>query len=163
MRSPIPMACLILAMAAAWPALAQDRSVNTFGEWALRCETGPPRNCEAATTLSNTEGRPTAQIVLGRLDAQGPLLAMAHLPLNVFLPGQARIMLEGAPMVLNFQRCVPQGCFAMLEIDEPLLRRLRAEPAGARLVFQDATRREVSLPLSLRGFARAQTALATQR
>ena len=160
MRRPILIACLLLA---AWGAAAQERSVNTFGEWSLRCEAGPPRNCEVATTLANPEGRPTAQIVLGRLNSQGPLLAMAHLPLNVFLPGQARIIMEGEPMVLAFQRCVPQGCFAMLEVDDAVLRRLRAEPGGARLVFQDATRRDVTLALSLRGFARAQTALATQR
>ena len=155
------LACMgVLFSAHAW---AQERTVSTFGDWSVRCEAGPPRNCETAVTLSNAEGRAVAQLVIGRLNSQGPLLAMAHVPLNVHLPGQVRLAIEGAPLALAFQRCVPQGCFAMVEVDEALLRRLRAEPAGARLLFQDATRQEVGLAVSLRGFARAQAALSTQR
>ena len=97
------------------------------------------------------------------IPAAGSVLAMAHLPLNVFLPGQARIMVEGGPLVLAFQRCVPQGCFATIEVDDALMRRLRAEPAGARLMFQDATRREITLAVPMRGFAQAQAALTAQR
>lgn len=145
------------------PAAGQDRTIATFGDWSVRCEAGPPRNCETATTLSNPQGRPTAQLVLGRLNPQAPLLAMAHLPLNVHLPGQVRLMLPGAPLALVFQRCVPQGCFATIEVDDALMRRLRAETGSASLVFQDATRRDIALALSLRGFAQAQASLAAQR
>jgi invasion protein IalB len=162
MRQQIKMACLLAPLVVV-PARAQDRTVATFGDWSVRCEAGPPRNCETATTLANPAGRPTAQLVLGRLNSQGPLLAMAHLPLNVHLPAGVRLALDGAPVALQFQRCVPQGCFATIEMDDALLRRLRAEPAGARLLFQDATRREIALPVSLRGFVQAQTALAAQR
>ncbi len=154
--------CLAMLLLAG-QAGAQERTVSTFGDWSVRCEAGPPRNCETAVTLANAEGRAMAQLVIGRLNSQGPLLVMAHVPLNVHLPGQVRLALEGAPLALAFQRCVPQGCFATVEVDEALLRRLRAEPAGARLVFQDATRQEVGLAVSMRGFARAQAALSTQR
>ena len=156
------MACLLAALTAL-PAMAQDRTMATFGDWSLRCEAGPPRNCETATTLSNQERRPMAQIVLGRLNPQAPVLVMAHLPLNVQLPAGVRLALDGAPIVLQYQRCVPQGCFATIAVDDALMRRLRAEPAGARLVFQDATQREVTLPVSMRGFNQAQAALAAQR
>lgn len=162
MSTRIIMACLLAALTAL-PAMAQDRTVATFGDWSLRCEAGPPRNCETATTLSNQERRPMGQIVLGRLNPQAPVLVMAHLPLNVQLPAGVRLALDGAPIMLQYQRCVPQGCFATVEVDDALMRRLRAEPAGARLVFQDATRREITLAVSMRGFAQAQAALAAQR
>ena len=162
MRQQIMMACLLAALTAL-PAMAQDRTVATFGDWSLRCEAGPPRNCETATTLSNQESRPMAQIVVGRLNPQAPVLVMAHLPLNVQLPAGVRLMLDHAPIVLQYQRCVPQGCFATIEVDDALMRRLRAEPAGARLMFQDATRREITLAVPMRGFAQAQAALAAQR
>ena len=162
MSKRIIMACLLAALTAL-PAMAQDRTVATFGDWSLRCEAGPPRNCETATTLSNQERRPMGQIVLGRLNPQAPVLVMAHLPLNVQLPAGVRLALDGAPIMLQYQRCVPQGCFATVEVDDALMRRLRAEPAGARLVFQDATRREITLAVSMRGFAQAQAALAAQR
>jgi len=162
MSKRIIMACLLAALTAL-PAMAQDRTVATFGDWSLRCEAGPPRNCETATTLSNQERRPMGQIVLGRLNPQAPVLVMAHLPLNVQLPAGVRLALDGAPIMLQYQRCVPQGCFATIEVDDALMRRLRAEPAGARLVFQDATRREITLAVSMRGFAQAQAALAAQR
>jgi len=156
------MACLMAALTA-MPAIAQDRTVATFGDWSLRCEAGPPRNCETATTLSNQERRPVAQIVLGRLNPQAPVLVMAHLPLNVQLPAGVRLTLDAAPVMLQYQRCVPQGCFATIEADDALMRRLRAEPAGARLIFRDATGREITLAVSLRGFAQAQAALTAQR
>jgi invasion protein IalB len=154
------LACLLPPLLGALPAAAQDRTVATFGDWSVRCEAGPPRNCESATTLANPAGRPTAQLVLGRLNPQAPLLAMAHLPLNVHLPAGVRLMLDGAPLSLQFQRCVPQGCFATIEVDDALLRRLRAEPGGARLVFQDAARQEIALAVSMQGFARAQASLS---
>ena len=162
MRERLMMACL-LAVLTAMPAMAQDRTVAIFGGWSLRCEVGPPRNCEIATTLSNQESRPMAQIVVGRLNPQAPVLVMAHLPLNVQLPAAVRLLLDNAPIVLQYQRCVPQGCFATIEVDDALMRRLRAEPAGARLIFQDATRREITLAVSMRGFAQAQAALIAQR
>ena len=101
MREQMMMACLLAALTAL-PAMAQDRTVATFGDWSLRCEAGPPRNCETATTLSNQESRPMAQIVVGRLNPQAPVLVMAHLPLNVQLPAGVRLMLDNAPIVLQY-------------------------------------------------------------
>jgi hypothetical protein len=162
MRERIVMACLLAALMAS-PAMAQDRTVASFGDWSLRCVAGPPRNCEVATTLSNQERRPLAAIVLGRVNPQAPLLVTAFLPLDVQLPAGVRLVLDATPILLQYQRCVPQACFATIEADDALLRRLRAEPSGARLIFQDASQREITLPLSMRGFAQAQAALAAQR
>ena len=153
-----------LTLCLAGPALAQDRTVATYGDWSVRCENAPSRNCEAATVLSTAENRPVAQLIVGRLNNQGPVLLLAHVGvLNVHLPAQLRLTLAGAPLNLVYQRCTPQGCFASAELDEATLARLRGEPAGARMIFQDAGRQEISLTLSLRGFAQAQAALSARR
>lgn len=151
---------LCLLTGAAW---AQDRTVATYGDWSVRCENAPSRNCEAATVLSTADNRPAAQLIIGRLNNQGPALLLAHVgALNVHLPAQLRLLLGGVTMELVYQRCTPQGCFATVELDGATITRMRGEPAGGRMMFQDAARREVSLNLSLRGFAQAQAALSAR-
>ncbi len=142
------------------PAAAQDRTMATFNDWSLRCENAPARQCEIGAVVNNAQGRPMAQMLVGRLGAQGQQVVAAQVPLAVHIPGQVRLVLDGETTRLDYQRCVPEGCFAMAEMNDALLRRLRAEPATARIVIQDANRQDVTLNLSLRGFARAQTALA---
>ena len=145
------------------PAMAQDRTVATYGDWSMRCENAPSRSCEAATILSLPDNRPVAQLILGQRNNQGPLLLLVVVPLNVHLPAQLRLMLGAAPLTLAYQRCTPQGCFATMDLDDATLTRLRAEPAGGRLIFQDQERREISASLSMRGFTQAQAALAARR
>lgn len=145
------------------PAMAQDRTVATYGDWSVRCENAPSRSCEAATILSLPDNRPVAQLILGQRNNQGPLLLLVVVPLNVHLPAQLRLMLGAAPLTLAYQRCTPQGCFATMDLDDATLTRLRAEPAGGRLIFQDQERREISASLSMRGFTQAQAALAARR
>lgn len=160
MRTLLALLCLIAGGAA-----AQDRTMATYGDWQLRCETAPSRNCEAATVLSAPDNRPMAQLIIGRLNSQGPTLLLAHIgSMNVHLPAQVRLNLaSGGALAMAYQRCTTQGCFASVELDDATLARLRAEPAGAQMVLQDSGRREIALPLSFRGFGQAQAALSQRR
>ena len=157
------LAAIALALGLAGPALAQDRTVATYGDWSVRCENSPSRNCEAATVLSLPDNRPAAQLIVGRLNNQGPSLLLAMLPLGVQLSTPVRLEVAGMQIDLAYQRCTQQGCAASRELDEPSTARLRGEAGGGRMVFHDGARREVSLPLSLRGFAQAQAALSARR
>ena len=153
-----------VALLLAGPAQAQERTVATYGDWSVRCENAPSRNCEAGTVLTSADNQPAAQLIVGRLNNQGPVLLLGVVPLNVHLPAQLRLALQGgAPLSLSFQRCTPQACFAATELDDATLGRLRAEPAGSRMLLQDTARREIGLALSLRGFAQAQAALTARR
>ncbi len=153
------MRALLFLLLWAGPAAAQDRTVAAFGDWSLLCEVQPQRQCELSTTLTGTDGRAQAQLRVGRAGNQGPLLLQALIPLSAFLPAQARLVQGGASAQLVYQRCIPAACLAVMELDDALLARLRAEPSGARLLFQDVARREIVLPVSLNGFARALAAL----
>ncbi|MDW8315710.1 MAG: invasion associated locus B family protein [Rhodovarius sp.] len=159
---PLRWAALSAAWLAIGPAAAQDRSLAAFGDWLLRCEQRGSRLCEIATPLPGPEGRTLAQVLIGRIDPRGPLLITAHLPLSVHLPAQVRVMLPDGVVSLTYQHCLQAGCFATAELDEGLLRRLRAEPQGVRLAFQDGARREITAPVSMSGFARAHAALIEQ-
>ncbi|WP_164868012.1 invasion associated locus B family protein [Rhodovarius crocodyli] len=147
----------------AGPALAQERTQANYGDWALRCESRPQRQCELATVLNNAEGRPQAQLIVGRLHNAGPLLLMAHVPLNVHLPAGIRVEAAGQSFTLAYQRCLAAGCFAMAELPDAALAQLRSEPPGARMVLQDAARQPVTLNLSMSGFGRAQAAMSSRR
>lgn len=162
MASRFLLPALLLA-ALAGPALAQERTQANYGDWALRCETRPQRQCELGTVLNNAEGRAQAQVIVGRLNNAGPLLLMAHVPLNVHLPTGVRVEAGGQSFTLAFQRCLPAGCFAMVELPDNALAQLRSEPPGARLLFQDAAHQPVTLSLSFNGFARAQAAMPGRR
>lgn len=153
------LAWLLLAV----PALAQERTMATYGDWSVRCENAPSRNCEAATALSLAPDRPVAQLIIGQRNNQGPLLLLVVVPLGVHLPGQIQVTAAGGPVELAYQRCTSQGCAASRELDEALLTRLRAEPTGARVQFLDGARQVVTLTFSLRGFAQAQAALSARR
>jgi len=159
MRARLASAGLLAVWLAA-PAAAQERTMASFNDWSLRCEQAPARQCEIAGVANTAQGRPAAQLLVGRLGQQGQQVIAAVVPLGVHLPGQARLLLEAETVRLEFQRCVTEGCIASAPLSDALLRVLRAEPANTRLVLQDGARGDVTLTISLRGFARAQTALA---
>lgn len=157
------VAALVVGLCLAGPASSQERTLATYGDWSVRCENAPARNCEAATILSGPDNRPMAQLIVGRLNNQGPALLLVVSPLGVHLPSPVRIEIGGPVLELAFQRCTQQGCAASRELDDALLARLRSEPSGGRVQFQDGARQPVSLALSMRGFAQAQAALAARR
>lgn len=154
--SRLTAALLLVAVGAA----AQDRTMSSFNDWQLRCEVAPQRQCEIAGMANTAQGRPAAQLLVGRLGQQGQQVVAAVLPLGVHLPGQVRLLLDGETQRLEFQRCVAEGCIASAPLSEGMLRSLRAEPGNTRIIVQDAARADITLTLSMRGFARAHAALA---
>jgi invasion protein IalB len=143
-----------------------------FGDWAMRCEQQPNgRTCEMAQTIQDQQRQqPVAVVALGRAAKGQPLRLVAQVPVNVQVSEAARLVLEipgrqEAPLALAFGKCVPQGCFAELELrDQAVLRRLRGRPADAagRLEWRSAAGAEATIPVSFRGFVAAYDALAKE-
>ena len=72
---------------------------------------------------------------------------------------------ERAAGALPFRHCIPNGCFADVELrEDALLRRLRTRPADAagRLEWRNAAGAETAIPVSFRGFGAAYDALAKE-
>jgi invasion protein IalB len=135
-----------------------------YGDWVVRCnQQAGMRICEAAQTIF-TQGQqnPIAHIAIGREKQGAPMRLVVQLPLNVTVSTRVKITLkESDPALeLNFERCIPSGCFAMIQAADDAVRRLRAQPDAARITYKDAAEKDVVFQFSLRGLAPALDALA---
>lgn len=140
----------------------------TYGDWVLRCQRvgegdKTQRVCEVAQTIQvQGQQSPIAQIALGRLGAADPLKVTVALPTNISLPGTVTMALndkDPSPMPMTWRRCLPGACIADAVPSADALKAFRAAGDPGRLVFKDATGRDVTLPFSFRGLAQALDAL----
>lgn len=157
------------AAPAAPPVSADPASTSaTYGDWVLRCQRvgegdKAQRLCEVAQTLQvQGQQAPIAQIAFGRVNPSEPLRFTVALPSNISLPGSVVISFGekvATPMAMSWRRCVPGACIADGAPNAEDMKALRAAAEPGRLVFKDAAGRDVTLPLSFRGFAQAVDAL----
>jgi invasion protein IalB len=135
-----------------------------YGDWVVRCsQQAGTRTCEAAQTIfAQGQQDPIALIAIGREKQDAPMRLVVQLPLNVTVSTRAKITLGEAdpPLELNFERCIPSSCFAMIQSADDAVRRLRAHPDAARISYKDASDKDVAFQFSLRGLAPALDALA---
>jgi invasion protein IalB len=105
---------------------------------------------------------PIALIAIGREKDNDPIRMVLQLPLNVTVSAHPKITLKQgeAPIELHFERCVPAGCFAMVQPADEAVRRLRAHSDPARITYKDATDKDVGFQFSLRGLSPALDAWA---
>lgn len=148
-----------------------DHTTATFSDWTLRCDrrldlTPPQRICELGLVIQKPgEAGAQAQMAIGRIALGQPLRITAVLPSNVALKTAPRIVIEGQlqlPTALSWTRCIAGACFADSEISPDLLNALRTRTEPVRLDYRDATDREVTQSVSLRGLRPALEALALE-
>ena len=144
----------------------------SFGDWTLRCQRLDAdgkvgRVCEVGQTLQvQGQAAPIAQVAIGRLKSTDPLRLTAVLPVSIAFPGSVQIASDekdAKPVDLPWRRCLPSGCVADVALDEDALKRWRGPGQGGRIVFKDASERELTIPLSFRGLGQALDALARER
>lgn len=152
-----------------------DPAVTTasYGDWVLRCATlqvsgapAPVRACEVGQAVQvEGSGRPILQLAIGKPLDGGALRVTAVLPAEIAIPGEVRLEAiateGGAPLSrldLAWTRCTGGACIADAAYAADTAAAWTAEN-GARLSFLDALGRNVSVPLSWRGFAQAFEAL----
>jgi invasion protein IalB len=147
-------------------ALAQNaqRTTATYGDWVIRCEVreNNAKTCEMAQfTQVSGQAQPVTQIIIGRQTKDSPLKMVFEVPVNVSVPAGVKLMGEGdhADVVASFSNCVPAGCFAVTDIKDPIIKKLRGLTANGKLQFKDAAERDVVFPVSFKGFGEAYDAL----
>lgn len=148
---------------------APERTTATFGDWVMRCArdgegAAARRVCEAGQTIAVQQhpNAPIAQVALGRMKKTDPVRLTVVLPPSVLIPVEPRVAVDEkdpAPIVLAWQRCVPQGCFASADLKDETVARLRSRAEPGRIAFKDAANRDIVIPLSFRGLAQALDAL----
>jgi len=152
---------LALSLAGAPAAGAPDDGA-TFKDWTVRCETPGDDKRQACYIFQNLllkkEQQRILHVAVGYLVDDEPA-AFFTLPLGVSLPGGVSVTVDdGQPVRLRYERCDGTGCLAPLALNEELVRALKGG-RWARVAFFDAGRREISVPVSLRGFTAGFNAL----
>ncbi|MBN8936471.1 MAG: invasion associated locus B family protein [Rhizobiales bacterium] len=166
--------CLGTALAGqASPAAAQPASppspqqtTASFDDWIVRCETraGPPQRkiCEMVQ-FTQTKGQQgvLSEVAIGWPVKNQPIKMVIQVPIGIWLPTGIKLVAgAGDPgVVATFKRCIPQSCLADAEIKDDTIRRLRAGSTGGKLEFKDGNQKDVSLPVSFKGFGAAYDAL----
>lgn len=140
----------------------------SYGDWVLRCQAMPAAAarkwvCEAVQTLQvEKRPEPLAQVAFGKADGPGELHLVVALPVNIALPSVVSVADGGKdphPLDLAWKRCIPGACFADARIGVGLLGVWRSATAPGRVLYKDASSRDVVLPLSFRGLGPALDAL----
>jgi invasion protein IalB len=145
-----------------------QRTTATFEDWTLRCETqGNPavKNCELVQAVTAPgQNQPITQIAIGRAKPKDAMKIVFQLPVNVWIATGVSFLIEvkGQPVAATMRWCNPAGCFADADLSNDHLKRMRAATAQGRFGFKDATRRDVNIPVSFKGFSAALDALAKE-
>jgi len=146
-----------------------NTTIASYGDWVLRCQRvdtagKTARVCEVAETIQvQGQAAPIAQLAIGRLSPGEPLRITIVVPPAVTFPSSVRVDAKnGAPLNLEWRRCLPGGCFADAVLKDDVLARWRSLSDAGQLTFKDAAGQDVTLPLSFRGLAQALDALAKE-
>lgn len=146
-----------------------DNTTASYGDWTHRCQQGVgTRLCEIVQTLVTNQGQrtPIALIAIGRPARNEPYKLVVQLAPNVALGPNAGVRIalgeKDEGVLAPYQRCIPGGCFAEVNMTDELMKRWRAFSESGQLRYQDAANRPVSLPFSLRGFPAAADALGRE-
>jgi invasion protein IalB len=162
-----PAAKAPAAAPAAAPAPATDpaQTTATYGDWVLRCvrpEKGP-HVCELVQSMVvQGQQQPVAQVAVGydKADLRFTLLVPPAISLSrgptLGVPNETK------HFDLAWRRCLPNGCFADVQVGPELQKTLRGHSEPMQLNFKDAAERDVNLPLSMRGLVPALDALAKE-
>jgi invasion protein IalB len=153
----------VTAKPAAAPPAAPDLTTETYGDWILRCRpAGDVRQCEMSQTLMlQGQTAPVAAVAVGRERKGAPLRLVLQLPVNLAFSSPAKVQYaSNQELDLDFRRCMPSGCFADAALTDGILSRIRSQSDPLIMKFRDATERDISLPISTKGFGAATDALS---
>ncbi len=129
-----------------------------FGDWKKVCETPPGATKKVCFIFQKVNFAETnamlLQAVIGyfRADIADPMLILT-VPLGTFLPPGIEVRIAGRePILDHFEVCMAIGCQATTRLDAKMLATLSAA-AEAEVLVKDGAKKQVSIPLSLKGLA----------
>jgi len=147
-------------------AQTSQSTTATYDDWVVRCEKRDQGSvCEMTqTTQLKDSNQLVSLIAVGAAKGNGPAKVVFQVPVNVWLQsGIALASSDGqAAIAGNFTRCIPSGCLAEADINQNVLQKLRAMKELGSLRFKDANQKDVSIPVSFKGFAQAYDAMSKQ-
>ncbi len=150
------------------PGDAPQQTTATYGDWVVQCElrsgeTTP--TCDMAQVqVAQVQGKntPFSRIAIGKPDKGQPEKIIVQVPINVSFATNVRIQTsEDDPgLAVPFATCTPNGCFALFDVRDDLLKKFRAGSNAGALSFADSSGHVIKVPVSFNGFGQAYEALA---
>lgn len=136
---------------------------DSFGNWLVRCGpdgTASEQGCFLFQNLVLKEGgQRVLQVAVGFVDNAPEPIALLSLPLGISLPPGAKMSIDDEQRYdLQIERCEANGCRAGLKLSSILLKSFRTGNSLS-VLFHDAQRRPIEVPLSLEGFSAGYNAL----
>ena len=136
---------------------------ETYGNWTAKCEEahdGKEGGCFLLQNLVLRDGgQRVLQVAVGYVPNASEPIALLSLPLGISLPpGVSLRVSDHEPVQIPVERCEPNGCRAGLKLKDDLLRALR-DNTQITVVFHDAQRHPIEVPVKLEGFAKGLDAL----
>jgi invasion protein IalB len=166
-RAPALLAgAALVLLAGLSPAAALD-SGERFEDWTVACEkpkdpAQTPRCFISQKILVKDNRQPILLIGAGLLGPDKRPAIILTVPLGVYLPGGLTLTVPDVkPMRLPFETCLPGGCRAGVVLNDELLAGLR-KGDKAVVTLNDARRRLINLPISLKGLSRGFDAVLKQ-
>ncbi|HMK80308.1 MAG TPA: invasion associated locus B family protein [Xanthobacteraceae bacterium] len=163
--SAIAFAAVLVATSVA---LAQtpQRTTATYEDWVLRCENQDSGKLCEIVQATQVQGNPNpvSQVAIGKPNKTEPLKIAFQVPVNVWLPTGIRLVVDDKDpgIAAAFKRCIGAACLADTDLKDDALKKLRAQHENGKLLFKDATQKDVALPVSFKGFVAAFDAMTKQ-
>ncbi len=116
----------------------------------------------AQVTQLQGKNLPFSRVAVAHPEKGQPVRLVVQVPVNVSFRTQVHIRAaDNDPgVVAPFTNCTPNGCFAIFDIREEILKKLLAAKGVGKLSFADAGGHDIAVPISFKGFGEAFDALA---
>ena len=146
------------------PSPAPQQTTATFGDWVMRCTAGEAGQlCELVQGVQRDD-KPVAQMAIGRPGKGMPMQFTLLIAPSVAFAAPPTLSpakeSDGAPLRLEWRRCIPGACMADTPLTDDALRTIKNWSEAGRVTFLDAAGRPTALPVSPRGLGPALDALA---
>ena len=162
-----PLIGAFVVAAAGASAQTPQQTTASYEDWIVRCETvaGPPpkKSCEMVQSTQMQGQGVVSQIAVGRPVKGQPVKIVVQLPNGVWLPTGVKLVAGNSDpgLTATFKRGL-NGCFADFEVKDDTIKKFRSIPEPGQIQFKDGTVKDISLPLSFKGFGAAFDALSKE-
>lgn len=143
---------------------AAPQKGKSFADWIIDCEMAPGAKTEKCfasqtQTTKDRKGR-LLRFSVGYLGPKGEPVAVAILPLGIYLPAGAAFKVDDGPQVaMTLQSCTSEGCSAGALLSEKTLKELLEGKKMAVGMMPAGSKETVSIAVSMNGFKSAFSSL----
>lgn len=144
---------------------APSETTETYGAWTVRCKTveDGPNLCEVLQVIRPKGTQIVAQIAFGKPKGVDQMTAVFQVPAGTYLPAGVKFLKDSAEVIdAEYVTCVQNTCLAQAPADDATLKTLGAVKTGT-FRFQDRTRRNIDIVVSLEGLSDALASHATKQ